>query len=206
MVMMYPSLNPSQISIISIKSHKIKSLYEHKKLKDVPCVLMFWVMVGCLPAHYFVSVLPVWHDVVEPIDELAQIPHLVGFLLVEREGLSVLPNEVRGTTLAWRKYFWLKLHETRAEDDLGIAKRQIWLRYKGDPTEVHGYPMRLLLLLILAFSLAQSLVHPSLTALHQLSFVFVVNRFLGLLSFLFFLLPVTQKRVWAQNLKERPIS
>lgn len=77
------------------------------------------------PAHYFVSVLPVRHDDVEPIDELAQVPHLVGFLFVERERLGILPNEVRGKKLARRKYLCLKLHETRAGDVLGIAKRQI---------------------------------------------------------------------------------
>lgn len=53
-----------------------------------------------LPTHYFISVLPVWHDVIQTINEPPQISYLVGFLSVESEGLGVLPNEVRGKKLA----------------------------------------------------------------------------------------------------------
>lgn len=53
-------------------------------------------MASHLPSHYFVSVLPVGHDVVESVDESPQISHLVGFLSVESEGLGVLSNEGTG--------------------------------------------------------------------------------------------------------------
>lgn len=56
-------------------------------------------MASHLPSHYFVSVLPVGHDVVESVDESPQISHLVGFLSVESEGLGVLSNEGTGKKL-----------------------------------------------------------------------------------------------------------
>jgi len=55
----------------------------------------FFFFYRYLPPHYFVSVLPVRHDVIELIDEPLQISHLAGFLPVESEGLGVLPNEAR---------------------------------------------------------------------------------------------------------------
>lgn len=85
-----------------------------------------------LPTHYFVSVLPVWHDVIESIDEFPQISHLVGFFSVESEGLGVLPNEGTGKKLAQLKFFWLLPSvctcKTRTEDDLVMAKGLIGWR------------------------------------------------------------------------------
>lgn len=94
----------------------------------------FWNSLDCyLPTHYFVSVLPVWHDVIELINESPQISHLVGFLSVESKGLGVFPNEGRRKKLAQPKSFWFLPSvctcKTRTEDDLVMAEGKIGLRY-----------------------------------------------------------------------------
>lgn len=83
-------------------------------------------VVDCyLPTQYFVSVLPVWYDVIELIDEPPQISHLVGFLSVETEGLGVRSNEDR----KWHSLD-VSYSRVRPEDDLVMANGQIGLKYR----------------------------------------------------------------------------